>query len=69
MVRNLRDRGVTVLLVTHFMDEAETLCDRLVVINRGRIVAEGTPDEVRGAERTLESAYLNLTVPVKEGVR
>jgi ABC-2 type transport system ATP-binding protein len=69
MVRNLRDRGVTVLLVTHAMDEAETLCDRLVVINRGRIVAEGTPDEVRGAERTLESAYLNLTTPMREGVR
>ncbi len=69
MVRNLRDRGVTVLLVTHAMDEAEALCDRVVVINRGRIVAAGTPDEIRGAERTLESAYLNLTAPTREGVR
>ena len=69
MVRRLRERGVTVLLVTHAMDEAESLCDRLVVVNRGRIVAAGTPDEIRGDHRTLESAYLNLTTPIEEGVR
>ena len=61
LVQRLRDRGVTVLLVTHAMDEAETLCDRLVVIDAGRIVAEGTPDEIRGNHRSLEAAYLNLT--------
>ena len=44
LVRSLRERGVTVLLVTHAMDEAEMLCDRLVVIDRGRVVATGTPD-------------------------
>ena len=33
------------------MDEAETLCDRLVVINRGQIIAQGTPDEIRGGHR------------------
>ena len=43
LVERVRDSGVTVLLVTHFMDEAERLCDRLVVIDAGRIVAEGTP--------------------------
>jgi ABC-2 type transport system ATP-binding protein len=42
-VERIRDRGVTILLVTHFMDEAERLCDRLVVIDDGRIVAAGTP--------------------------
>ncbi|HXV92496.1 MAG TPA: ABC transporter ATP-binding protein [Pseudonocardia sp.] len=63
LVRALRARGVTVLLVTHAMDEAETLCDRLVVIDRGRAVASGTPDEVRGPHRTLEGAYLDLTAP------
>ncbi|WP_129786153.1 ABC transporter ATP-binding protein [Promicromonospora panici] len=43
LVERVRDSGVTVLLVTHFMDEAERLCDRLVVIDGGRVVAEGTP--------------------------
>jgi ABC-2 type transport system ATP-binding protein len=61
LVRGLRARGVTVLLVTHAMDEAEMLCDRLVVIDRGRVVARGTPQEVRGAHRSLETAYLALT--------
>nr|WP_315897920.1 ABC transporter ATP-binding protein [Isoptericola variabilis] len=43
LVERVRDTGVTILLVTHFMDEAERLCDRLVVIDGGRVVAEGTP--------------------------
>ena len=45
------------------MDEAEVLCDRLVIIDAGRIVAEGTPDSIRGEHRTLEAAYLELTEP------
>jgi ABC-2 type transport system ATP-binding protein len=61
LVSDLRRRGVTVVLVTHAMDEAETLCDRLVVINRGQIIAEGTPEAIRGGHRTLETAYLHLT--------
>jgi ABC-2 type transport system ATP-binding protein len=63
MVDALKKRGVTVVLVTHSMDEAETLCDRLVIIDHGRVVAQGTPDEVRGEHRTLEGAYLALTTP------
>lgn len=43
LVERVRDSGVTVLLVTHFMEEAERLCDRLVVIDGGLVVAEGTP--------------------------
>jgi len=45
-VRALRDAGSTVLLVTHFMDEAEALCDRVVVLRDGRIVDAGTPREL-----------------------
>ncbi len=44
LVRKLRDVGTTVVLVTHFMDEAESLCDRLAVIDDKRVVAIGTPD-------------------------
>jgi ABC-2 type transport system ATP-binding protein len=68
VVRRLRTRGVTVVLVTHAMDEAEALCDRIAVIARGRIVAQGAPDDVRGAHRTLEDAYLELTTGVAAAV-
>jgi ABC-2 type transport system ATP-binding protein len=44
MVRNLRTLGKTVLLTTHYMDEAQQLADRVAVIANGRIIAEGTPD-------------------------
>ena len=43
LIRSVRDRGTTVVLVTHFMDEAEKLCDRLAIVNRGRIAAIDTP--------------------------
>ncbi len=43
LIDEIRARGTTVVLVTHFMDEAERLCDRLAVFQRGRIIAEGTP--------------------------
>lgn len=46
LIRRIRDRGTTVVLVTHFMDEAETLCDRLVVIDSGTVVATGSPQEL-----------------------
>ena len=42
------DQGLTVLLTTHYLDEADRLADRLVIIDRGAIVAEGTPDELKG---------------------
>jgi ABC-2 type transport system ATP-binding protein len=43
VVRQIRDRGTTVVLVTHDVEEAERLCDRLVILHRGRVVADGTP--------------------------
>lgn len=43
IVERVRDSGVTIILVTHFMEEAERLCDRVVIIDRGQVVAEGTP--------------------------
>jgi len=42
-LRELRDRGVTMALTTHYMEEAERLCDELVIMDRGRIIATGTP--------------------------
>ena len=43
VVRRVRDAGTTVVLVTHDVEEAERLCDRIVVLDRGRVVADGTP--------------------------
>jgi ABC-2 type transport system ATP-binding protein len=43
LIRAIRAAGVTVVLITHFMDEAETLCDRVAVIDSGRVIALGTP--------------------------
>jgi ABC-2 type transport system ATP-binding protein len=55
IVRNLTALGKTVLLTTHYMDEAQTLADRIMIIARGEIVAEGTPDTIggRASARTL----------------
>lgn len=54
LIESVRDRGVTILLVTHFMEEAERLCDRLALIDRGRVVATDTPAalaaQVKGAK-------------------
>ncbi len=46
-VRRLNEDGVTVFLTTHYLDEADALCDRLAIIDHGRIVAEGTPAELK----------------------
>ncbi len=53
VVTGLRDAGVSVVLTTHQMDEAEKLSDHVVVIDHGRVVAEGAPRELTGAERQL----------------
>jgi ABC-2 type transport system ATP-binding protein len=46
-VRKLRDEGMTIFLTTHYLDEADTLCDRISIIDNGLIVAEGTPAELK----------------------
>jgi lipooligosaccharide transport system ATP-binding protein len=56
----LKQRGVTLVLTTHYMDEAEQLCDRLVVMDRGRIVAEGSPLELIRRYSTREVVELRF---------
>jgi len=46
-IRNLVDRGKTVLLTTHYLEEADALADRIAVIHQGKIIAEGTPAEIK----------------------
>jgi lipooligosaccharide transport system ATP-binding protein len=60
----LKQSGVTLLITTHYMDEAEQLCDRLVVMDGGRIVAEGSPVELIGRYSTRE--VLELRFPPGE---
>jgi ABC-2 type transport system ATP-binding protein len=51
MVAGLRALGTTIVLTTHYLDEAEALADRIAVLDRGRIVAEGPPSELGGRDR------------------
>ncbi|HYA00914.1 MAG TPA: ATP-binding cassette domain-containing protein [Candidatus Binatia bacterium] len=46
-LRSLRDAGTTIVITTHYLDEADQLCDRVSIIDHGRIVAEGTPQELK----------------------
>ncbi|WP_164007102.1 ABC transporter ATP-binding protein [Pyxidicoccus trucidator] len=57
VVAGLKGRGCTVVLTTHYMEEAEVLCDRLVIIDHGRVIAQGTPRDMvagLGAEQVIE---------------
>jgi ABC-2 type transport system ATP-binding protein len=46
-IRRLREAGTSIFLTTHYLEEADALCDRLAIIDHGRIVAEGSPDELK----------------------
>ena len=61
----LKQRGVTLVLTTHYMDEAEQLCDRLVVMDRAKIVAEGSPREL--IERYVEREVVELRLGSRNG--
>jgi ABC-2 type transport system ATP-binding protein len=61
LVRELAGSGVTVVLTTHAMDEAERLADHVVIVDRGRVVAAGTPAELTADGRSLEDVFLTVT--------
>lgn len=66
LVRNIRNEGATVIITTHYMDEAEILCDRVAIIDEGKIIALHTPDQLidelvaSGFERPKEVKKANL---------
>jgi lipooligosaccharide transport system ATP-binding protein len=64
----LKQQGVTLVLTTHYMDEAEQLCDRLVVMDKGVIVAEGSPTDLIQEHSTREVTELRLGVGDHEAV-
>ncbi|MEO7800486.1 MAG: ABC transporter ATP-binding protein [Ginsengibacter sp.] len=74
LIKNIRDSGTTVIITTHYMDEAEQLCDRVAILDEGRIIALDSPDKLidqlvaTGFERpkvtkaaNLEDVFINLT--------
>ncbi|HET7029914.1 MAG TPA: ABC transporter ATP-binding protein [Candidatus Limnocylindrales bacterium] len=62
----LKQRGVTLVLTTHYMDEAEQLCDRLVVMDKAKIVAEGSPRDLIARYSTREVTELRFAAGVQE---
>ncbi|HEU4862145.1 MAG TPA: ABC transporter ATP-binding protein [Candidatus Limnocylindria bacterium] len=62
-VLQLRDEGRTVLLTTHYMEEADQLCDRIAIVDHGRIVALDTPDGLKRGLKATEVVRLEVTAP------
>jgi lipooligosaccharide transport system ATP-binding protein len=62
----LKRQGVTIILTTHYMDEAEQLCDRLVIMDQARIVAEGSPRELIRRHSTREVVELRFLDPADQ---
>jgi ABC-2 type transport system ATP-binding protein len=68
LIEDIRARGVTIILVTHFMEEAERLADRLAVIDEGRIVALGTPSEIVGRVDAEQRLRFRPSVALDDGI-
>ncbi len=64
MIRDLNREGVTIFLTTHNMDEANQLCDRVAIINRGKIIAVDTPERLRARSSGLQSVEVSFDKPI-----
>jgi ABC-2 type transport system ATP-binding protein len=62
-IKKLKKQGVTIILTTHYMEEADYLCNRVAIIDRGRIIALDTPKRLKKKNRakTLEDVFLKYT--------
>ncbi|MEE9565091.1 MAG: heme ABC exporter ATP-binding protein CcmA [Candidatus Hydrothermarchaeaceae archaeon] len=60
-IKGLNEKGATVLLTTHYLEEVEQLCQKAAVLDRGTVRASGTLDEIKGEAKSLEDAYIELT--------
>jgi len=68
LIEHVRDRGTTVLLVTHFMEEAERLCDRVALIDSGRIIALDTPADLAAKARGAKTVRFLPSAPFDESL-
>lgn len=59
-IKTLRDRGATIIYTTHYMEEVEILCDRVIIIDKGKLLAEGTCDELKGLVQIEEKVYVEI---------
>ena len=66
LISEIRDTGVTILLVTHFMEEAERLCDRVAVIDNGRVIATDTPGGLASRAGGEQSIRFRASAPLDE---
>lgn len=66
LVSGLREERRTVLLTTHYIEEAERLCDRIAIIDEGRIIASGTPREMQARAAAGSSIHIELEAPLRE---
>jgi ABC-type multidrug transport system ATPase subunit len=62
-LKELNKRGMTIFLTTHFLEEADALCNRLAIVDKGKIVAEGTPDVLKKKYKVtnLDDVFLRAT--------
>jgi ABC-2 type transport system ATP-binding protein len=69
IIRAVRERGRTILLTTHYMDEAERLCDRVAIVDHGKVIALGTPKQLiasLGGDHVIDFTLLNSKVEAGE---
>ena len=67
-IKDEKGKGKTILYSTHYMEEAENICDMIIMINKGKIIATGTPDEIRKMTKTtnLRDAFFSLVGDIHE---
>lgn len=71
-IKKLRDAGATIVYTTHYMEEAEILCDRIIILDKGKILATGTPDELKklaNIEEKITIEVKNISAKVVEDIR
>lgn len=59
-IKRLRDNGATILYTTHYMEEVEMLCDRIIILDKGKIIAQGTSDELKGLANIEEKITVEI---------
>lgn len=67
LLTELNNQGVTIIMTSHYLEEMERLCDRIAIIDQGRIVADRAQTEYHSQGRTLEEEYLAITASVRNG--
>ncbi len=63
IILDLKDRGRTILFTTHYIEEAEKLCERVIILNRGQVVADGTPLELVASSEGKSTIFLKIDGP------